>query len=272
MLGQDLCMALHAQGSAFRALRRPELDVSLSTEELAKLLEGSSVVVNCVAYTAVDQAENEPEEAFRINASFAGKLAAAAEVVGAHFVHISTDYVFSGANSETYRVTDEPSPQSVYGASKRAGEIEVMSKGTRASIFRTAWLYGRHGKSFPKTIIAKLSAGEGLRVVGDQIGSPTWTADLTNLILEHGRLNDWPSIVHATAAGSCSWYEFAQEIAITAGFDPSRISPVSSDEYQTLAKRPPFSVLEREPSQVPGIGNWKERWKVASHDFLDLAD
>lgn len=268
MLGTDLLGALAETGRLVTVLRRPELDVSLSIESLRRLIGDGHVVVNCVAYTAVDRAEDEPEEAFRINAKFAGNLAEAARSVGAKFIHISTDYVFSGDSDESYGINDKPGPRSVYGASKLAGEIEVLSRNEDASIFRTAWLYGKSGKSFPQKILSRLNQGVHLDVVNDQVGSPTWTKDLASLILRHHQARYWPTIVHGVSSGSCSWFEFAREIAIAAGRTPDLVRPISSEEYRTNAPRPRLSVLKTEPSPVLPIGNWRQRWRAAAPEFL----
>jgi dTDP-4-dehydrorhamnose reductase len=198
-----------------------------------------------------------------INGEYAGKLAIAAKAVGAKFMHISTDYVFDGSAATPYPTNAPTKPQSAYGSSKLLGENLVADSGANYTIFRTAWLYGKHGRCFPKVMFEKASKKEPLRVVNDQFGQPTWTKDLAQQVLAFAELVDAPEIVHAVSSGKTTWFEFAQEIV---GDYP--IDPVSSSEFVTAAKRPSYSVLDNLSNLVAPIGDWRERWQVAKTEVL----
>ena len=274
MLGSDLEQELLSAGHKVIGLNRSNLDLASSQSELAHQisLQGQfDVLVNAVAYTAVDKAESEPEEAMLVNGDYAGKLALVANELGSRFVHISTDYVFDGSSNTPYRPDDKTNPQSAYGRSKLAGEIAVQESGADYQIFRTAWLYGAHGPCFPKTVQRVLSQESSMKVVADQIGQPTWTVDLAKLIIAHSKLNQAarPRIVHGTSSGQTSWFEFAQEIVKSLGHEPeSVIQPITTAEYPTPARRPTFSVLDNQNETGLVIGDWQERWQEAAAEVL----
>lgn len=206
-------------------------------------------VVNAVAYTAVDKAEEEPELAQRINAEAVAEIAAACAKAGSTLVHYSTDYVFSGDNQRPWREDDTTGPLSVYGNTKLAGEDAIRASGCRHLIFRTAWVYAARGNNFLRTMLRLAGERDELRIVNDQIGSPTsarWLADVTALAL-HARPQG-SGIWHAVAGGQCSWAEFAEAIfadALAAGLiaRAPRVLGVSSGEYPTKARRPAYSCL-----------------------------
>jgi dTDP-4-dehydrorhamnose reductase len=232
-------------------------------DDLSRALDGFSIVINAVAYTAVDNAESELELANLINGDYAGKLAKAAQNVGARLMHISTDYVFDGSATSPYSTTAPTNPKSAYGSSKLLGEILVADSGVNYTIFRTAWLYGQNGRCFPKVMFEKALSKDRLKVVNDQFGQPTWTKDLAQQVVAFAELNGAPNIVHAVSSGQCTWFEFAKEIL---GDYP--IEPVSSSEFVTPAKRPSYSVLENSSSQITPIGDWRERWQIAKAEVL----
>jgi dTDP-4-dehydrorhamnose reductase len=263
--------SLASLGIQAKALSRETLDPDGSIPDLVETVSQqagpTSVLVNCVGYTKVDQAESEQDQANLVNAVYPRKLALASKELGARFVHISTDYVFDGTSSSPYKTTDTPNPQSAYGRSKLAGEIALQESGADYQIFRTAWLYGANGNCFPKTVARVLKEQGEMKVVNDQIGQPTWTKDLAELIIAHQDIEAsvCPRIVHATASGSCSWYEFACEIALSLGYDPDQvIIPITTAEYPTPAKRPAYSVLDNKNETGLVIGDWKERWREAA--------
>ena len=272
LLGSDLMRSLAALGIQAKALSRETLNLDESVPSLIESVSQeagaqSDTLVNCVGYTKVDQAESEQDQANLVNAVYPGKLALASKELGARFVHISTDYVFDGTSSSPYKTTDTPNPQSAYGRSKLAGEIAVQVSGADYQIFRTARLYGANGNCFPKTVARVLKEQGQMKVVNDQIGQPTWTKDLAELIIAHQDLeaNVRPKMVHATASGSCSWYEFACEIALSLGYDPDQvIIPITTAEYPTPAKRPAYSVLDNQNETGLVIGDWRERWREAA--------
>jgi dTDP-4-dehydrorhamnose reductase len=265
MFGSEMMLVLADRGYEVLGLNRETLNLDDSIESIARQLENFDAVVNAVAYTAVDKAESEIELVNLVNGDYAGKLARASKMVGAKFLHLSTDYVFDG-NSEIPYATDAiPNPQGAYGRSKLLGEKLVEESGSNYTIFRTAWLYGAHGRCFPKVMHEKASQGELLRVVNDQFGQPTWTRDLAEQVLSYAQLNNAPAIVHSVSSGKASWFDFATEVV---GDYP--IESVSSREFVTAAKRPTYSVLDNSSNLVTPIGDWKERWLAAKGGVLGL--
>lgn len=208
--------------------------------------EKIDIIINCAAYTAVDQAEDEVALAHLVNETAVSYLAEIAQQRGIYFIHISTDYVFDGRASQPYRPDDLPNPQSVYGESKLAGERAMLSSGCRGCIIRTSWLYSGYGHNFVKTMLKIGEERSELRVVNDQFGSPTNANDLAKAILawiDRSMSHDGIEICHFSNRGSTTWYEFAKEIFRLAGYQTTVI-PVCSDEYPTKAKRPHYSVLD----------------------------
>ncbi len=224
------------------------------------------VVVNAVAYTAVDRAESEPEAAFRANAEAPGKLAEACAASGAMLVHYSTDYVFDGQGTRPYREDDPTSPLGVYGASKLAGERAIEASGCRRFVFRTAWVYGNHGANFMRTMLRLGAEREELRVVADQIGTPTpaaLIADVTARII--GSSSQAYGTFHLTAQGQASWHVFALEIFESARrrgllAKVPRVLPIATAEYPTPARRPAYSCLDTSALQNTfgiALPDWK---------------
>jgi dTDP-4-dehydrorhamnose reductase len=264
MFGTDMVQFLQSDQKVVIGFNRDSMDLKAPIDELAKQLQDFDVIINAVAYTAVDKAESELELANLINGEYAGKLSRVAKSVGAKFMHISTDYVFDGSAETPYLTNAPTKPQSAYGSSKLLGETLIAESGANYTIFRTAWLYGKHGRCFPRVIIEKASNNEPLRVVNDQFGQPTWTKDLAQQVLAFAGLVDAPEIVHAVSSGKTTWFDFAKEIV---GAYP--IDPVSSSEFVTPAKRPSYSVLDNSSNLVIPIGDWRDRWQVARTDVLE---
>ena len=215
-------------------------------------------IINCAAYTAVDKAEDDAELAQKINEDGPRNLA----LSGAKIVHISTDYVFDGKNYQPYLPEDETNPVSVYGKTKRAGELAVLDNAKVAVVIRTAWLYSAHGNNFVKTMRRLGAEKESLNVVADQIGSPTFAGDLAqaivNILPQMNESNK--GIYHYTNEGVCSWYDFATEIMNLSGLD-CKVNPIPSSAYPTKATRPFYSVLSKE--KIKNVFNieiphWKE--------------
>ena len=264
MFGAEMVEFLDSQHKQVVGFNRDSMDLNSSVDQLAKQLQDIDVIINAVAYTAVDKAESELELANLVNGEYAGKLAQAAKSVGAKFMHVSTDYVFDGSATSPYPTNAPTNPKSTYGSSKLLGENLVADSGANYTVFRTAWLYGKHGRCFPKVMFEKASKNDSLRVVNDQFGQPTWTKDLAQQVYAFAELGDARKIVHAVSSGKTSWFEFAKEIV---GEYP--IEPVSSSEFVTAAKRPSYSVLDNSNSQVTPIGDWRERWQAAKSDVLE---
>lgn len=206
-------------------------------------------IVNCAAYTAVDKAEEEEEQCRRINTDAVAYLGEAAQHIGARILHVSTDYVFGGDSYMPYRESDPVSPTSVYGRTKLAGEKALSAVCPDAIIVRTAWLYSEYGHNFMKTMLRLGVERPEIRVVNDQIGSPTYAGDLAEAILsllEKERQGEQNSgIYHYTNEGVCSWYDFAHSIIRIAGL-PAKVISIPTREYPTATKRPAYSVLSKE--------------------------
>lgn len=206
-----------------------------------------SVVVNCAAYTNVDKAEDDAETADRINHKAVENLAVACRETGAVLIHVSTDYVFQGTGHLPCREEEATNPLGVYGKTKLAGEKAIENSGCRFLIFRTAWLYSSFGHNFVKTMRRLTAERERLSVVFDQVGTPTYAADLAALIYQviaTGKYREYQGIYHFSNEGVCSWYDFAKEIAALSGNDCD-IIPCHSDEFPSKVKRPAFSVLDK---------------------------
>lgn len=261
-LGKSLIEHLEKRGAFYTGLTKGDLDISspVSKEKIIDLKP--SVIVNCAAYTLVDQAESERDLAAKVNVSGAKHVALAAKELGVPLIHISTDYVFSGQRNTPWKTTDKTEPVSQYGRTKLEGERCIQDVYPEHSlILRTSWLYGPFGKNFAKTILKKvLSTKDELQVVDDQIGQPTSTLDLARQIYDAGTNGIPAGIYHATNSGQVTWYEFAREILILSGEPTSRIKPIQSSEYPTSAKRPSYSVLDHSEWQnttVAEMDNWK---------------
>ncbi len=270
MFGAEMVQLLLEKDLDVTGFNRSNLDLEVSTaDELAAQLEGFQVIINAVAYTAVDKAETELFEANSTNGIIAGKLAQAAASLGVLFMHISTDYVFDGMGMRPYLVTDPVNPQSEYGRSKALGEQLIAESGANYTIFRTAWLYGSHGRCFPKVIAGVIEKNGSAKVVGDQFGQPTWTRDLAEQVLAYSLVKNPPKIVHAVASGKASWSDFANEVANSLGLSGEDVvTTISTSEYPTPAKRPAWSVLDNSSDFVEPIGDWRDRWLFAADEVL----
>lgn len=263
-LGHDLQDALH--GDDVVALAHADLDVSdRGAVQDAVGRARPDWVINAAAFNDVDAAETNQDEAFAVNRDAPGHLAEAARAAGAAILHVSTDYVFDGRKGTAYTEDDAPNPLSVYGRSKLEGERRVMESGAAAVIVRTAWLYGRHGNNFVKAILEAAKRGQPLRVVADQVGSPTSTADLAPAI---GQLIRSPArgVFHTVNAGTCSRYQFAQ--AIVAG--SVEVLPISSAEANRPAPRPRNASLTSVRWEAMGLPPLRG-WQAALADFLRQA-
>lgn len=270
MLAADVIEILRAAGSTHLTLTdRDELDI-LDADAVADAVGRADLVINCAAYTAVDAAEDDEPLAFAINATGPANLAAACAASGARLVHISTDYVFAGDATTPYAEDAPMAPAGAYGRTKAAGETAVRGSGANALIVRTAFLYGRGGPCFPKTIAKAGKARGALTVVDDQIGQPTWTRDVAAFILRLIEADAPVGTYHATSSGQCSWFDFAREIVSSAGLGDI-VSPIDSSGYAAKAPRPAWSVLghgANEALGIEGLGDWRERWLVAADEVL----
>lgn len=226
-----------------------ELDIT-NKQSVMSFVEqnGVNIIVNCAAYTNVDRAEDDEATAELINATAVGNLAEAAKAVDGTLFHVSTDYVF-GADGNTPRSEDMPTnPLGVYGRTKLSGEQAIAEVGAKAIIIRTAWLYSEFGNNFLKTMLRLTAEKESLNVVFDQVGTPTYAGDLALVIfsiIEGNLYAGNEGVYHFSNEGVCSWYDFANEIAIAAGNINCNIQPCHSSEFPSKVTRPPYSVLDK---------------------------
>lgn len=245
MLGQDVVASLERDGETVLALTRRDLDITDQAAVTATVLGGRpDIVVNCAAWTAVDEAEAHEDEALEVNGRGARLVAAACAEGGARLIHISTDYVFAGDARRPYGEHDRCGPRSAYGRTKLAGERAVAELLPGAGYtLRTAWLYGAHGPNFVRTMIALERDREVVDVVDDQRGQPTWAMDVAGQVIALARSGAPAGVYHATSSGETTWFGFAQEIFRLLGADSARVRPVTSGAYPRPAPRPAYSVL-----------------------------
>jgi len=260
MLGRDLQAAL--AGREVTALDRADLDITDPAAVLAATVS-FDVIINAAAYTNVDDAESDEDAAYAINATGPHNLALAAAASGARLVQISTDYVFDGTATRPYPEQTEINPISAYGRTKAAGEAFVLQEHAAGSyIVRTAWLYGAHGPNFPKTMLRLADTRATLNVVTDQVGQPTWTADLAAQVVALLDSHAPAGIYHGTNSGVTSWFGFAQAVFAAAGLDPARVTPTDSSQFVRPAPRPSYSVLGHDAWVAAGLSPMRD-WQAA---------
>lgn len=261
MLGRELRPELARRGHEPVAPPRQELDIT-DPESVARIAAGHfgpiDWVVNAAAYTAVDRAESDVDEAFRVNAYGPGLLARACAALGVPLLHVSTDFVFDGKLDRPYRETDSPHPLGVYARSKHRGEEAILAASAYALVARTAWLFGPHGRSFPKTILRAWLRGQPLRVVADQRGSPTYAADLARVLVDLIEKRPDHGIYHTAGPEILTWHELAvrtcRAYAKAHGLDrPVTIEPIRTEDWPTPAPRPAQSALSFEKCAALGI-------------------
>ena len=275
-LGKELQPLLSTTGELM-AFGKEELDLS-NSDQIRDCIEKHQpdIIINAGAYTAVDKAESEPELAHAVNSNAPKIIAESAEKIGARLFHISTDYVFDGTKNKPYTEQDQPHPIGVYGKSKLAGEEAIKNSCSNYVILRTAWVYGVYGKgNFVKTMLRLGTEREELKVVSDQTGTPTWTNDIAKAIM--GLVANLPSspvqeIYHFTNSGVASWYDFSIAIFEEAKvlhfpLKIHRVSPISTEEYPTPAKRPAYSVLSGEKIGKI-LGTPPPQWRVSLREML----
>ena len=265
-LGYDLSKELTSRGVEFIAPSLEELE--LTTEAGAKnfiLDKKPDVVAHCAAYTAVDKAESEEELALTVNGLGTRWVAEACREIGAKMIYISTDYVFGGDGKIPYEIHDEKKPVNVYGRSKLLGEDAVSMILEKYFIVRTSWVFGINGHNFIKTMLRLAETKNHLRVVNDQIGSPTYTVDLAKLLADMAATEKY-GIYHATNEGFCSWAEFTREIFKQAGLDVE-VEGIPTAEYPTPARRPFNSRLSKKSLDEAGF-NRLPTWQDALKRYL----
>lgn len=266
MLGHDL-VAIAPAMAHLTALSRADVDIT-DARELARATRDSrpEVVINAAAYTFVDQTESERDVAFRVNADAVGAIGHAAADAGALVVHFSTDYVFDGASTLPYPENASPNPLNAYGASKLAGEQQLIRSGARYLLIRTQWLFGLHGRSFPRTMWERACRGQATRVVADQTGRPTYTLDLAHAVWQ--LLSCGASgVLHVTNSESATWYDVANRVFSRAG-RADLLSACATTEYPTPARRPAHSVLDTGSAEAL-LGGPLPSWVDGVDRFLD---
>ncbi|MFH1644833.1 MAG: dTDP-4-dehydrorhamnose reductase [Candidatus Omnitrophota bacterium] len=277
MLGSDIVKSLSEKkidvvGADLRAKDLP-VDITDKKALFSLTIEQKpDIIILSAAYTNVDECESKPDKAYSVNSEGAKNAAEAAKLSGAFLIFISTDYVFDGESPVPYLENDKPSPLSIYGNSKLKGEQYIIQALDKYLIIRTSWLYGKNGKNFVDTIIAKLKDGESLSIVNDQFGSPTFTIDLAEVIarlIAELRIKDKGlRILNITNSGTCSWYDFAKEIAKLSGCEEAIIEPVESEHMKLPAKRPKNSRLDSSRFEKL-YGKSLPRWQDALGRYLE---
>jgi dTDP-4-dehydrorhamnose reductase len=251
-LGHDLVRAFDEPRYEVVATTRAELDLADRDSVLGAITTVEpDVVIHAGAWTAVDACESDPDRAFRINALGTRHVQDGARIAGARVCYISTDYVFDGTATAPIDEWAETNPTSVYGRSKLGGEREVDVAGGN-TIVRCSWVCGASGSNFVKTMLRLAGERDELRVVADQVGSPTFTPDLAAMVrrLVVGRL---PGVFHVTNSGTATWFDLAQATFRAAGLDPARVSPITTADYPTPARRPAYSVLDNAALRLQGL-------------------
>lgn len=260
-LGHDLVTTCEAAGDEVVACSSSGLDLADRDSVLSAITSvAPDVVVSAGAWTAVDACESDPDKAWRVNALGPRHVVDAASRVGAHVLHVSTDYVFDGTKLDPYVEWDRTNPQSAYGRSKLGGEVEVLAY-PGAAVVRTAWVCGEHGNNMVKTVL-KLAERPELAFVDDQRGSPTFTADLA-VAIRRLAVERRPGAFHVTNQGQVSWYEFVQAVLESAGHDPGKVRPIKTDDLDPPrpAPRPANSVLDNAAlrlSDLPLLPHYRE--------------
>jgi dTDP-4-dehydrorhamnose reductase len=268
MLGTDLCEILSREHEVVGVdIQEGDLSFASEAEQVVKTAS-PELVVHCAAYTDVDGSETEAERAFLVNGTGTRNVALACKSIGAALLYLSTDYVFDGESEKPYTESDAPAPIGVYGASKLEGERHVQKLMSNFFVVRTSWLFGLHGRNFVDTIIGLGQDRDSIEVVKDQVGSPTFTRDLGLALLKIVQSTRY-GIYHVCNSGSCSWYDFAEEILRLWGEARVEVVPVETARLRRPAARPAFSVLETSLFERT-FNSQLRSWKEALADYLEL--
>ena len=266
MLGSDLLLQL-AGKHEIAGFDKDEIDIT-SASECRKTINDSEpdIVINAAAYTDVDGCQKAKDECFAVNAEAVKNIAESCRKKNIRIIHFSTDYVFDGNGREPYKEDHPCNPINTYGASKLAGENYLQTLSDNYILIRTAWLYGKTGKNFVRTILEKAQTTNQLEVVDDQIGSPTYARDLVAAV---GLLIDKniTGIFHITNRGSCSWFQFTEKILQEAGITGVKVLPIKSDKLTRPALRPHYSVLSMQKF-ISATGKAMQPWQLALQDYL----
>lgn len=265
-LGYDVVKELEQRGHEAIGVDRKMMDLT-STEQIKECIEdiNPEAIIHCAAYTAVDKAEDEEELCRRVNATATKDIAECAKKIDIPMIYISTDYVFDGTKVGEYTEEDTPNPINVYGKTKHEGEVYVQELLERYYIVRISWVFGENGNNFIDTMLRLAKERKSINVINDQIGSPTYTKDLSRLLVDMITSEKY-GVYHVTNEGVCSWYEFAKEIFEIANID-IELNPITTDKYPTKAKRPMNSKMSKNRVYNNKF-NKLRHWKEAVNDYI----
>jgi dTDP-4-dehydrorhamnose reductase len=269
-LGHDVVTTCRAAGDDVVGVDHAALDVADRDAVLAAILTiAPDAVVHAAAWTAVDACESDPDRAWAVNALAVRWVAEACRRTGAHLVHVSTDYVFDGTKTEPYVEWDTPNPQSAYGRSKLGGEHEALGAGIGATVVRTSWVCGEHGSNMVRTIMRLAAERPELAFVDDQVGHPSFCADLAP-VLRRLAVDRRPGIHHVTNQGAVSWFGFAREVVAAMGKDPEMVRPISTADLDPPrpAPRPANSVLDNAALRLSGLGELRD-FRQPLHELVE---
>jgi dTDP-4-dehydrorhamnose reductase len=277
MLGRDMTAVLRGIGADVLSLDHAALDVTDPEAVKAMICQARpDVVVNCAAWTAVDDAESAEDAALAVNGAGPAHVAAACAAAGARMVQVSTDYVFAGTHGEPYPEDYPPAPLTAYGRTKLAGERAVLSRlPDLGFVVRTAWLYGAHGPNFVRTMIRLEGEQPEVGVVDDQQGQPTWTVDLARQVVVLIEAGAKPGVYHATSQGTTTWFGLAEDIFRLLGADPARVRRTTTTALGRPAPRPAYSVLghdQWEQAGLPPLPHWREALSQAFPAIAAMAE
>jgi dTDP-4-dehydrorhamnose reductase len=266
-LGYDVIQELNRRGyHDIIGIDIQELDITKENNvHLCIVQNNPDVIIHCAAFTAVDKAEEMSDLCYKVNVLGTRYLTEAANEINAKILYISTDYVFDGAKEGLYEANDKPNPISVYGQTKYDGELEIK-KYDKHFIIRISWVFGKNGNNFVKTMVRLGKEKDSLNIVNDQFGSPTYTKDLSRLIVDMAVTEKYGTY-HATNEGVCTWYEFTKEIFRLMGITIP-VYPITTNQYPTIAKRPMNSKMSKSKLDESGFQRLRD-WKMALKDFLN---
>ncbi|MCR5607795.1 MAG: dTDP-4-dehydrorhamnose reductase [Lachnospiraceae bacterium] len=269
-LGYDVIKRLEALNIECKGVDIDDFDLTNKDQTINYILDYKpDVVVHCAAYTAVDKAEDNRELCYNINVNGTAYIAEACKKLDAKMVYISTDYVFEGLGTDEYKPDDKKNPINYYGETKSLGEDEVTKALEKFFIIRISWVFGVNGNNFVKTMLRLGAERDSLNVVADQIGSPTYTYDLAELIADMIQTDKY-GIYHATNEGFCSWYEFTEEI-MKCGNRNCKVSPIESKDYPTRAKRPFNSRMDKSKLEENGFKRMRS-WQEAVQEYINILE
>lgn len=266
-LGHDVVNELEKRGHEAFGVDVEEMDIT-DAGQVRRIMQSTApdAVIHCSAYTAVDRAEDEPQQCRMVNAEGTKYIAEECARLGCKLLYLSTDYIFSGGGERPWEPEDEADPLNVYGQTKYEGEQEIIKRLEKYFIVRISWVFGINGNNFIKTMLRLGKERGAVSVVNDQIGSPTYTYDLAVLLVDMIKSEAYGAY-HASNEGFCSWYEFAKEIFRAAGMDRVQVTPVSSDEFPAKAKRPSNSRMSKEKLVENGFNKLPD-WQDAVQRYL----